>query len=527
VGVILQPQADLRVRNIAEILVRQVSRRCDANLVMSARAPFKIELMVEGGIGTDGYEIADGPADTLRIVGNDVRGLLYGVGKFLRTSRYDQGGFSPSTWRGLSVPQGTFRAVYAATHFMNFYEAAPLREVKEYIEDLGLWGANAVIAHFPTWNFKGFDDPAARRSLLRIRRLFKAARDVGMKMGLIQCPNQGFTSAPKEIRAAKFPDDLRRRGSFGVNCCPSNPTGREYLMKLYAELFEEYKDVGLDYIVFWPYDEGGCGCSDCWPWGARGFPKTSKDLTLMTRTKHPNLNAVLSTWVYDTPPAGEWEGLARLLAEEKSWANYIMADSHTDFPLYPLEKGVPGGLPLLNFPEISMWGRSPWGGCGANPLPARFERLWKQTDGKLSGGMPYSEGIYEDMNKVICFQFYWEPDRRAEDTLKEYIAFEYSPDAVDELLKAVCLLEETWINIGPKSLDAHDLVKRAEAKLTLNAKSAWRWRILYLRSLIDSEMFKRGGKMEGEVLKQAFNELTRIYHAEKAHSMPVRPPVIT
>ena len=44
---------------------------------------------------------------------------------------------------------------------------------------------------------------------------------------------------------------------------------------------------------------------------------------------------------------------------------------------------------MVNFPEVSMWGRSPWGGWGANPLPTRFEVLWKQTEGKVFGGMPY------------------------------------------------------------------------------------------------------------------------------------------
>jgi len=47
-----------------------------------------------------------------------------------------------------------------------------------------------------------------------------------------------------------------------------------------------------------------------------------------------------------------------------------MVDDHDDFPRWPLDHGggKVGGLPLLNFPEISMWGRSPWGGYGFNPL---------------------------------------------------------------------------------------------------------------------------------------------------------------
>jgi hypothetical protein len=238
------------------------------------------------------------------------------------------------------------------------------------------------------------------------------------------------------------------------------------------------------------------------------------------------LKVVLSTWVYDTPPEGEWEGLTRFLEKDRDWVDYIMADSHGDFPRYPLQEGVPGGRPLVGFPEISMWGRSPWGGYGANPLPARYEGLWRQADGKLSGGMPYSEGIYEDINKVIFLQLYWKKDSRAEDAVREYLAFEYSPDVADDLLRAVRLLEETWSKQGPKSEEAWALVQKAEARLTPQARSAWRWRILALRARIDAELAQRQGKMEGPVLKAAFEELTRLYHAENAHSMPVKPPQV-
>ena len=44
----------------------------------------------------------------------------------------------------------------------------------------------------------------------------------------------------------------------------------------------------------------------------------------------------------------------------------------------------PGQLPLLNFPEISMWGQNPWGRYGANSLPGCLQRLWNQTQHKLA-----------------------------------------------------------------------------------------------------------------------------------------------
>jgi hypothetical protein len=183
---------------------------------------------------------------------------------------------------------------------------------------------------------------------------------------------------------------------------------------------------------------------------------------------------------------------------------------------------------LLSFPEISMWGQNPWGGYGANPLPARLQRLWDQTQRKLSGGTPYSEGIYEDMNKAICSQLYWDPKRRAIETVREYAAFEFSPDVADEVIKVVEAFEKNHLRgeIGSSAEETFDRVQSIQAKLTPRVRAAWRWRIIYLRALIDKEMLRTHGKLEGKALREAFRELTAIYHAENAHSMPIRPPQI-
>lgn len=525
VALILPTPENAVVGQIAAVASRQLRSRSDAEIVFDREADFMLALAVDPALEPEQFSISDMGEEGVRITGGKERAILYGLGKFLRTSRYSRDGFIPGDWRGTSAPEGTFRAVYAATHFQNFYEAAPPDEVSRYLEDLALWGANAVIVHFPTWSFAGFDDPAARRNLDQTRRLLRAAKAIGLETGIIQCPNQGFTTAPPETRAEPNPDEMKRRGNTGVNCCPSSPEGNAYLQDLYAKLFAEYRDVGLDHLICWPYDEGGCGCGRCAPWGATAFPALSKAVADLGRGVFPDLNVILSTWLYDLPPAGEWEGLAAFAKNNPAWLNGIMCDDHLDFPRYPLDVGVPAGLPLYNFPEISMWGRYPWGAFGANPLPTRFEGLWKQTDGRLSGGMPYSEGIFEDMNKAVCFQFYWNKNTTAEDTLREYVTFEFAPEVVDDVLKAVCLLEEAWLERGPKSKEAFGILENVNAQLPAWARQGWRWRILYLRGLIDSQMAENGNKLEGTVLRDAFSELTRIYHAENAHPT-LKPPVI-
>ncbi|PYU87956.1 MAG: hypothetical protein DMG08_26925, partial [Acidobacteria bacterium] len=57
------------------------------------------------------------------------------------------------------------------------------------------------------------------------------------------------------------------------------------------------------------------------------------------------------------------------------------------------------------------------------------------------GGFPYSEGIYEDLNKVILSQFYWDAKKDALSTVKEYVSFYLSPVVAEETVKLVEILE--------------------------------------------------------------------------------------
>ena len=556
----------------SELLVREINERSNTDVATTGKAAFTIELAVKPGIGTEGFTIADGKNGSVVITGNDENGLLYGVGKFLHTSSYTTLGFEPGTWRGTSVPKCPIRGMHMDTHFGNWYEAANDAERKRYIEDMALWGENVLIVLFPSPWLQGFDDPVAKESIRRLNRMMVDAKAVGMKVGLAFGNDMGFRNAPKETLALmsnKFWGD----GLF----CPSKPAGMKYMSDNLDTLMTKFTGPGIDYIMYWPYDEGGCACKDCSPWGSNGYPRMCRNFTAIVRSHYPKAKFILSTWlfdytgkevngVYQTPLMmdGEYAGLDQFLKKDKSWVDYIMSDAHEDFPRYPLEVGVPGGLPLTNFPEICMIGQWPWGGYGANPLPQRFQRLWNPIKGKIVGGVPYSEGIFDDINKVMCLQFYWNFDQPTTETVKEYIAYEYSPQVVDSVSKAIELLEQDHIRsnngmlvkerkihpsgnaflpgvyiegtriaflksdkktplsaeelaqLEKRSDKAFQLIEQADAQLTPHARANWRWRILYLRALIDRELVRTNGWFEGPVLQSAFAELTRIYHSENA-----------
>jgi len=516
IRVAVEAPGDPLVLRTFAIVKDRIERRCPVTVVEGGGDP-AIVLSIDAGLPNEGFRL-DQSGAAVRIVGGSPRGLLYGVGKFLRSSGYGDT-IQPSNWRGTSAPQGTLRGMYFATHFHNWYHQASEPEIDRYVEDLALWGVNAVMVAFPMMNLSGWEDPDAESALAMVRKYARACHQLDIKFAT-GITNAMFSGAPDSIRATPLADPTHRRGNHGYPVCPSNSEGHAYLMGNTQRLFEELREVGLDILVFWPYDEGGCACETCSPWGSNGYLKLSKEQAALGRTYFPELKTVLSTWVFDTPPEGEWQGLADDLAKGNGWLDYILADSHEDFPRYPLDHGVPGGLPLINFPEISMWGNWPWGGVGAHPLPGRFQRLWDQVKGTVTGGFPYSEGIYEDMNKAAVLQFYWDGNGSASDTLAEYAAYEFGAENTEDVLALVDGLEAAASAAFRKEgVDRARVLETAQRAETIQkglpewGRTSWRWEVLYLRTVLDRERFAGDG-LETDAAQAAMLRLCENYHCQ-------------
>lgn len=525
--------ADPLVDRTWRVFRQRVEERVPVRGVRTRFSP-QVHLTVDRGLDAGAFRM-ESTGGAVRISGGSGSGLLHGVGKFLRTSRYD-GGWTASNWRGTSKPRGALRGMYFASHFHNWYQKASEPEIVRYLEDLALWGVNAVMVIFPMIHLQDWDDPQAAPAMEMVRRYARAIRGLGMQFAT-GLNNTMFVGAPAAIRGGRLPDPTGRRGNSGHPVCPSHPEGHAYLVANARRLFEHFEDVGLDILVHWPYDEGGCSCERCRPWGSNGYLRLARDLTRLGREYFPRLESVLSTWMFDTPPEGEWAGLTEAVARDRSWVDYILADAHEDYPRYPLDVGVPGGLPLLSFPEISMWGNSPWGGYGANPLPGRYQRLWNQVSHRVSGGFPYSEGIYEDINKAVVAQFYWDPDRSARETLVEYATYECGAGelAIADWLALVDALEDTASRsyrkqpVDKEVVDrAHALAESLRTLLPEWGRKSWRWEILRLRAILDRERFVGGG-LATPAAERALLRLFELYHAELETDDPyhhrVRPPL--
>ena len=374
---------DPRFTRIFAILKDRIEQRC-VTTVREAEDEPQLFLTFADDLPLEAFCIEQDD-EGLRIVSSSPLGLLYGVGKFLRTSNYD-GLFKPSPWRGVSAPRGSLRGMYFATHFHNWYHVASPGEITRYIEDLALWGVNVIMAIFPMINLQDWHDPLAEPALDMLRQCSRAAKDLGLQFATA-INNTMFKDAPASIRAIPLPDPTGRRGNSGHPVCPSSPDGHAYILANARTLFEHLSGAGVDLLCHWPYDEGGCACGKCQPWGCNGYLRLSRDLTHLALEYFPNLKSILSTWMFDTPPEGEWQGLSDALARDAEGVDYILADAHEDFPRYPLEIGVPGNLPSGQFPRDQHVGQLALGRCwsksAAWTLPAPVESGKTRCRGRI------------------------------------------------------------------------------------------------------------------------------------------------
>ena len=526
------------LHRVVEILGSRIQERCGVRPTFDGTADCSIELEVQPGIGSEGFRIESVSRGSLRILGNDSRGLLYGVGKFLRSNTYHQGFFTLGNWTGTSVPEKPLRGVCTVPHFFNFYHVAPIEQMQRYMEDLALWGFNLIVFGFDIHKFESIHDPAAQAMLGRMNVIGRTAKQLGLDIGMGIAVNDAYANSPEAMRADwtaghdGYAHELAAH--YHLELCPNKPGAKELLLKWREETFQALKDTGLDYVIPWPYDNGGCTNSQCKPWGANGFLTLSQPIAEMARREFPGCRVILSTWLFDYFTSGEYAGIEEKFGRERpQWIDYILVDEFTGVQRYSAKSPAhpaPGGFPVVGFPEVSMWGAYPWGGFGANPAPAHHQKLWNAEKDVLAGGFLYSEGIFEDLNKVLYAQFYWQKDRRADSIMDEYIAYEFSPAVVAAVRRAIEILETNLARRAENlekgvprfvlehtsaTAEALNLMRQADRQLSPRARTSWRWRILYLRALIDDELVNHDFRVSPRC-EQALQELTKIYYAQKA-----------
>jgi len=506
------------------------------SLSRSGGTGYRIILKLDEALKNDRYIIIPGENTVVLSAGND-RSLHAAFGRWLEESSFDgRGGFVPACERIDHTPKDELRGIYFATHFYNFYHSAPLEEVYDVIDDLALRGCNSLLVWFDMHHFDSMDDPDAMLLADRLRAILKHANDIGIGGSLTMLSNEGFKSSPVSLRAEWTAQNgyiTPPLDHYHVELCPSKKGGIEEIIRERRQMLERFADLKIDYICYWPYDQGGCTCIDCAPWGANGFMKLYPAFKDLVSELMPETKIIISTWYFDKYCPGEWDAFYQKIGNGlPEGASYIMSFFFNgEMPPVLNEKGIPEGVKFIDFPEISMYSCTPWGGFGASALPGFLERTNEKSGMLYSGGFPYSEGIFEDLNKYISLTYYSGRFENTSDAVRAYVKQEFcvDGDAADELTEAILMSEKTLprervrkegeplrVVIADTGLipAVFRIFSKYDRLLPEAIRRGSKFRLWYLRALIDKELLENDGyPIRSGLCQSALEELLSIYHA--------------
>lgn len=521
-----------------------------------------LSLAINTAFDADSFRIYDADGVT-HVEANNLCTVFAAVGHYFVKGCFDhKGGFQPAALPISHKMKNSLRGFYFATHFYNFYHAAPIEEVYDKIIDLALRGCNCLMLCFGVQHYTGMDTTEAVTFVARMKQMLKFADQCGIAPALILFSNTGFADSYHGIEAQCDIDDSGRYtrnnvAEFNTEICPNAPGGMEEIERQQRAFFAAFADTPIKYFALWAYDEGGCLCEKCYPWVTNGFMKVAELSRRLIKEYGYDAEIILSTWHFDVRKADEWEIFYEELAKGTyAWSPYIMTafrsgEMHKVF----LEKGVPAGVRLIDFPEISMCHAKPWGGFGANPITLLLDKAHQNCGSYHDGGFPYAEGIYPDVNTWVCLGFYAGYYENSADAVRDYIRFELGVEDTEDLLRAIQLMEttlyrdtqiqnETGAFQNTAGLDGihfdatyrfpiretiaipeiYRIVTTWNEKIPAGLKDSFKWRLLYLRGVIDNELLKNKFiTKHSEVAQRAYHEMHQISHTWDA-KFCVHPP---
>lgn len=494
--IVIGERASALEKKAAELLADRASKRMGGSLTVVAEGESNDEALAIVGtpsssqlinargqlpeLGEEGFLVEARPGAPAVIAAAHPQGLIFGAGLLLRASRFSDGRWDRPELSETSTPVKQLRPIYFATHFGNWYCHASIEELREYIQDLALWGYNALITWFDFHHYKDLEDGTAQWE--RLGRLDVLAKEVGMKVGRIAIANESFAGqAPPELTAIG-----RLEGTgYETDLCPSKPEARAIILDDRRQFLTRVSETtSLDWICLWPYDQGGCNCDQCTPW-PKTFMELGREIAGMTKQVLPETEIMVSAWWIGTHVAGEDEAFFESLSRKETWFRTIVAGTVELRRWLSQEREIPGEYGVLLFPEVSMFDSLPWGSRGANPAPIKFSAEMAELGPHLIGAMPYSEGRYEDLNKVLWAQLQWDPSRGLSSILEDYCRDSFGWQTEEEGPQLLYDIEAGLRDLS-SAAGRLELANRLEGRMEEWGLRGWRWQILKAHTLIDA-----------------------------------------
>ncbi|MFO1020898.1 MAG: hypothetical protein U0903_09410 [Planctomycetales bacterium] len=422
----------------------------------------------------------------ITIYGADARGVMYGVGKFLRSLNWQQGKVSiPSDFKAAEYPDRPIRGHQIGyRNTANSWDAWNYDQFDQYFRELAIFGANSV-ENIP-WQDS---DPSP---LLKYSR-----EEMSYKFGEL---------------CAKY--DLDHWDWVPVLFLLPDEEKATTFLQQQEEYYKKIKR--LDAIFVPAGDPGNNKAVNLMP-----FLKQMADL--LTKY-HPKAKIWLSTQHFK---ADDIDFMYNYLDQQKpAWFGGLVMGPGSP-PMEGTRKRLAKQYQLRWYPDVTHSVRAqypvPWldpilgmtlGRECVNPRPVDYNQIYQMDYGFTDGFITYSDGVHDDFNKNLWSQLGWNPNRSTRDIAEEYARFYFRPDVAKEGADGFFALETDMRGSLAENgaiTSTFDLWKGMEQKVT-NPGSKWRFRMHLFRAYYDyftRERYLYETKLEQEALAR-LGELARL-----------------
>lgn len=408
-----------------QMLIEEVEKRSNIRWQRAERASNNGAFVINISRATfsnplprDGYQLQTA-GGSISLIGNDARGVLFGVGHLLRKLQMTRGQVLLNETLNLATaPKYTMRGHQLGFRpKTNSYDAWTLPMWEQYIRDLAVFGTNAIEL-IPPRSDDAADSPHFPRSQIETMiGMSRICDEYGIDVWIWYPALDQNYADPKQV---------------------------EFALNEWGEVFKKLPRIDALLV----------------PGGDPGHtqPKYLMPLlekqTANLRRYHPKGQM----WVAPQGFTSEWlDEFLGIVKTEPNWLTGIVYGPQMRWTLPKLRAAVPAKYPIRQYPDIthsrhSQYPVADWDSAFAlteareviNPRPAQMAHIFRVTQPDIIGFITYSEGCNDDVNKIVWNGLGWNPDADVMEVLRDYGRYFISPALADSFAQGLLALERNW-----------------------------------------------------------------------------------
>lgn len=469
-----------------EILQTEVQKRAGIRLPVAKKLPKSgnvIVVALESDLGklpepfrsagtalpetkSEGFKLITGPSNTVVIVGNDARGILYGVGRFLRKAEMTPGKLEVRDRLAISTspkyPMRGHQLGYRPK--TNAYDAFTVAGFDQYIRELALFGANTIEILPPRTDDDATSPHMKTPAAQMIVEQSRICKSYGLDVS-IWYPNMGKNYV--------HPDSIAKELAERDQVFASLPK--------------------LDGVFVPAGDPGELEPDVLFAW-------LEKEATVLQKY-HPKAKIWVSPQVFR--PTRKWfDAFFSHANKEYPWFGGVVFGPWVKIPVKKIREMLKPSIPIRHYPDIThnysaqypvphwdlTWAMT-LGRESINPRPFDEKAIHNALDQYGIGSVSYSEGTNDDVNKFVWSDQDWDPEMPVMETLRDYSRLFFGPEFKEAAAQAIVDLEKNWRGevIGNDGIDLtlrqwQSMEKNAPLKLQQNP----RFQMGLIRAYFDS-----------------------------------------